>query len=147
MANISMDKKYKTRDGKSVRILFVDVTGDWPIVGLVETQEGECVAAWRANGLYGHTRSDYDLIERSPYEDFYRGQPVIVSNHATDCGTHRRYFSHETNGTAYCFVDEGYAWTEDEVIDWAYCRALTAEEQAEYDALMNRNPVPCNSNT
>ena len=142
MPNISMDKKYKTRDGKSVRIICVDAKGDWPIIGLIEIQEVESVAAWRADGLYGPTRSGYDLVETTPYADFYRGQPVIVSESASGCNTARRYFSHETDGTAYCFLVGGDAWSNGEIMDWAYCRALTAEEQAEYDALMNRNPVP-----
>lgn len=143
MANISMDKKYKLASGEKVRILWIDAPGDLPVAGMIMGEHGPYIALWQADGKSPKACAGYyDLIERSPYEDFYRGQPVIVSNRATDYGTRRRYFSHETNGTAYCFIDGGDAWTGNETTVWAYCRALTAEEQAEYDALIPKGTAP-----
>lgn len=148
MPNITMDKKYKIASGEEVRILCIDAPGELSVAGMVIEEHGPCLLLWPADGKSPNACAGYyDLVEDTPYAEFYRGQPVIVSESTLGCNTARRYFSHETDGTAYCFLVGGDAWSNGEIMDWPHCRALTAEEQAEYDALMNRNPVPCNSNT
>lgn len=57
---ISMDKKYRTRDGRDVRLLCVDGPGDQPVFGLVNGS----VETWSENGAYfGGDPSPSDLIE------------------------------------------------------------------------------------
>lgn len=60
---ISMDKKYRTRDGREVRLLCVDgPRKDWPVVGYI----GEVLLHWTGGGASYHFagREDpNDLIE------------------------------------------------------------------------------------
>lgn len=58
---ISMDKKYRTRDGREVRLLCVDGPEDTPIIGLI----GPTTAKWRSDGRWTQTYAEtiYDLIE------------------------------------------------------------------------------------
>lgn len=62
---ISMNKKYKTRDGDKVRILCTDMKGIFSVVAIVTDPEGiEDVKIFRENGLYfGKTTSSKDLVE------------------------------------------------------------------------------------
>ncbi len=58
---ISMDKTYKTRNGKPVRLLCTDAGGSYPVIGLVN---GE-VYTWASDGSYYASIGDHrhDLIE------------------------------------------------------------------------------------
>ena len=61
---ISMDKKYRTRDGRDVRLLCVDGPEDYPVIGIVAgDKRAEC---WTSGGLSyddGCGISETDLIE------------------------------------------------------------------------------------
>lgn len=61
--NISMDKKYRTRDGREVRLLCVDgPEKDWPVVGYI----GEKILHWTGDGasyLFAGREDPNDLIE------------------------------------------------------------------------------------
>jgi hypothetical protein len=58
---ISMDKKYKTRDGRDVRILCVDANGKYSVVALVEG----CVVTCTKYGAACEGEENYrDLIEQ-----------------------------------------------------------------------------------
>ncbi len=60
---ISMDKKYKTRDGLEARVLCIDnyyLNSDFPVIALVE---GETFTYTVTGGLYSHIEDDSDLIE------------------------------------------------------------------------------------
>ena len=60
---ISMDKTYRTRDGREVRLLCVDREGFFPVVGLV----GNDLVSWTGVGIHvSHTQTVYDLIEVVP---------------------------------------------------------------------------------
>lgn len=72
---ISMDKKYRTRDGHEVRIYAVDGVGccavhgailQEEITGVRSGQPGKewCVTVWGPDGL--HIDSKFDLIEVKP---------------------------------------------------------------------------------
>ena len=67
---ISMDKKYRTRDGREVRIYAVDGCGKHPVHGAYLTEDGWKGYNWAADGLAyppwyveGNNR---DLIEVKP---------------------------------------------------------------------------------
>jgi len=69
---ISMDNKYKTRNGLDVRILCVDrVDEDYPIVGLL----GIKIITWSNKGKFQGSvhEHDYDLIEvkKKVYANIY----------------------------------------------------------------------------
>lgn len=60
---ITMDGKYKTVRGDNVRILCVDAGGDYPVVGLIEGEDGaEC---WTHDGFFTAERQDsgYNLVQ------------------------------------------------------------------------------------
>jgi hypothetical protein len=66
---IDMNKKYKTRDGREVRIYATDGRGTYPAHGAIEITEGWESTSWTAGGYYvGESMSihDYDLIEVKP---------------------------------------------------------------------------------
>lgn len=58
---ISMDKKYRTRDGRDVRLLCVDGSDVRPVVGIIDG----CVTQWEVDGHYYGNKipCDADLIE------------------------------------------------------------------------------------
>ena len=72
---IDMSKKYKTRDGRAVRVLCVDRNGkDYPVVALVPNDVGqEMLRAHTGEGRYlGPTdEHDADLIEILPSVVFW----------------------------------------------------------------------------
>lgn len=59
---ISMDKKYRTRDGREVRLLCVDGPELWPVCGLIDGDN--MPSAWDLDGAFSTDgmHSD-DLIE------------------------------------------------------------------------------------
>lgn len=69
MKKIEMGKKYRTRDGRAVRLLCVDRKHQtYPVVGLVG--DPEILVAWTSNGLYSiQEERDCDLVEISIYAD------------------------------------------------------------------------------
>jgi len=60
---ISREKRYKTRDGRDVRVLCVDADiPDYPVIALLE---GLYVLDFSEEGLFDKTSlGDYDLIEQ-----------------------------------------------------------------------------------
>lgn len=62
MNPISLQGRYRTRDGLPVRILCIDAPGEQSVVGLV----GDCTERWGSNGQYWtgtFGESPFDLIE------------------------------------------------------------------------------------
>ena len=54
--------------------------------------------------------------------EFKRGQRVITKR--ADGSENRRYFSHEKNGTFYCFIDGKDEWSsQGDVCGWNNCKA------------------------
>jgi len=66
MSEITMDREYVTRDGKAVRLLCVDKSGDpWPVVALVAEDDRDRLVAYLADGRYSRVcASDIDLIPK-----------------------------------------------------------------------------------
>lgn len=65
---IDINKKYRTRDGKEVRIYATDHNGDhpvYPVVGAVKYDEGWDIEKWTIQGAYDTCSIGYnlDLIE------------------------------------------------------------------------------------
>lgn len=67
---ISMEKKYRTRDGRDVRILCVDGHGDYPVVGIVIEGNSAFPSSWKEDGRYfSSDTTNMDLIEVRSAED------------------------------------------------------------------------------
>ncbi len=66
---ITMDGEYVTRDGKSVRIIAVDLHNpDYPVAAIAEGESGfDVLRQYTRNGCYWTTGwSPHDLKERTP---------------------------------------------------------------------------------
>ena len=64
---ISLDKEYRTRDGRKVRLLCVDGPDDiYPVIGFVERSIG--TYEWCSDGMCceSHNTGPLDLIESKP---------------------------------------------------------------------------------
>ena len=64
---ISLDKKYKTRDGKEVRIYALDAGGHYPVHGAIKVYDNWENESWTDAGLFkiDNTQTPFgkDLIE------------------------------------------------------------------------------------
>lgn len=65
---ISLDKKYRTRVGREVRLYVTDCPGDYPVHGAVKNTNGNwCVKSWTKDGRWLDSVvseiTDDDLIE------------------------------------------------------------------------------------
>lgn len=93
MKKIEMGKKYRTRDGRDVRILCVDRKHEFPVVGLFDYQGEEHVYAWMSEGFHAGAgvKNSLDLVEVSPYADI----PIDAPGWARDHGREwvPRYFA------------------------------------------------------
>ena len=66
---IDINKKYRTRDGREVRIYAMDGYGSYSVHGAVLTEEGWFPRCWTEHGELSHARlahSAHDLIEVCP---------------------------------------------------------------------------------
>ena len=132
---ITMDKRYRTRDGREVEILKVGVNliGGYSVVGLIKLGDDTCVpASWMATGqhLKPVEGCNADLVEVTLQVD----DKVMVRNHDKDAWE-RRYFAAFTpsgkvatwDGGAGSWVFQGnLAHTH----TWNHWRLPSAEELA-----------------
>lgn len=65
---ISLDKKYKTRDGQEVRLYAVDGTKDYPVHGAINDKDGWSPIFWTKSGKVYLSSAETlnDLIEVTP---------------------------------------------------------------------------------
>lgn len=79
---IDIDKTYRTRDGRAVRILCTDrKTIKYPVVGLVLDYNNvtENLEVWAINGsYYNDCRNESDLVEVSPCDGWEIDENVWV---------------------------------------------------------------------
>lgn len=69
---VTMGNEYRTRDGKSVRLLCVDGPKDRPVVGIVKHPNGtDIVTCWASDGsIHSPDRKhDWDLVAQNQAED------------------------------------------------------------------------------
>src|SRR3546814_10724027 len=66
---ISMDKKYRTRDGRDVRILCTDAPGHAPVIGYIKDHGKALLGRWTHEGTAYDRMPHCDLIEVRSAED------------------------------------------------------------------------------
>ena len=67
MVMIDINKKYRTRDGREVRIYATDGRGEFQIHGAIKTDIGWSCSEWKLNGQsYANRSGPNDLIEVRP---------------------------------------------------------------------------------
>ena len=86
---IDMSKKYRTRDGRDVRVYAVDAGGEWPVHGA--TLEPETTAGWQTeewtqggNCYSEGNHSCHDLVEVKAEAWIWRYASGLKSSHAHD---------------------------------------------------------------
>lgn len=132
---IEMGKKYRTRDGREVRVLCTDANHKiYPIVALMERDGVDVVNRYTLCGQYSAgAESHLDLIEVSPFEDFKIDDPVMV-RHRDDGIWHRRHFAGiDEHGRALVWSYGATSWSHDHVdvkAPWSQFRKPTAQELA-----------------
>ena len=63
---ININKKYRTRGGREVRIYAVDGDEPRPVHGAVKSQTGWIVSHWPKDGIQSSYEGSNDLIEVKP---------------------------------------------------------------------------------
>lgn len=129
---ISMDKQYRTRDGREVRVLCVDRNHqDYPVVALIGDDDD--VESFTAEGSYrAHSVSDFgfDLIEYNPAQDLNLDQPIWVRNWSTAGWVPRHFASVNNRGKVMCWDDGCTSFTATEKYKksaWDYWAATKPE--------------------
>lgn len=126
---IEMGKKYKTRDGRSARVICIDREGACPVIALIQTDFHEAIIPYRADGTHSHHKVS-DLIEVGPYADFKTDEPVMVATAASPNEWWCRYFAGvNKEGLPRTWYAGRTSWTaRGDMNTWALCRRPTAEE-------------------
>lgn len=145
MAKISMDKKYKTRDGRPVRILCVDLKNQtYPVLALVMKASEETIITCTKDGDYvGNHEHELDLIEISPYEGFKIDDPVMVSDDG-NFWLPRHFAGIGKEGRPRAYRNGTTSWsTTESSLSWDHCRRSTTEELLKKGE--NKEDVPLSS--
>lgn len=124
---IKMHKKYKTRDGRPVRILCVDrksASGKYPIAAMVTFDNSNEVCSYYSiyGSYYDDSEDTLDLIEVQPWDGFKIDDPVLVSDDGLNW--EKGYFAGlDEEGNPLTFPYGGTSWSSDgcEFV-WEYCK-------------------------
>lgn len=126
---IDINKKYRTRSGRSV-IIYSTSGKDWaPVHGAVEGQ----LLSWKANGTYYETEgSDLDLIEINPhdeYANFRIDEKVYAWNDGQFISQHAHFAGVSCNGKPLVFSEGRTSWTNGNClkIEFDYCKSENSE--------------------
>jgi hypothetical protein len=64
---IDITKKYRTRDGREVKLLMTDAGTRWTVIGAYRNADGTWwPMKWAADGSVGSRADDRDLVEDKP---------------------------------------------------------------------------------
>jgi hypothetical protein len=128
---ISMNKKYKTRDGRSARIICTDMKGcGYSVAALVQSEDCEQMESYTAEGLFwSHNKeSKDDLIEVSQYEDWKVDDLIMVRDSDRDKWV-TRYFAKVQDGIVYSWSNGYTSYTADgSQTFWLEARKPATEE-------------------
>ena len=88
---IDINKQYRTRDGREVRIYATDGGGPKkPVHGAVKEKDGWYMLAWSKNGVVSNIDRNLDLIEVRPRHK--RTVWLHVWKNGTVCATEESYY-------------------------------------------------------
>lgn len=129
---INMDKRYRTRDGRPVRILCIDrKSPDYPVIALILDNDGvEFDDTFTATGRQFTDSTDraLDLIEVSPYDGFKVNDPVMIRDFTDQCWDRRYFAGVDKEGKATSFINGLTSWTTSQRASWNQCRRPTPNE-------------------
>ena len=87
---ISLDKQYRTRDGREVRLYALDGALPYSIHGAIKTEHGWVRASWALNGEENLGANNLDLIEVRPR--IKRTVFLHVFENSTVCAAEDAYY-------------------------------------------------------
>lgn len=130
---ISMDKKYRCRDGVPATVLAVGLNAHGSVVAVRHTtNSGDLALTFTSDGRWGNYDHQCDLIEIGPYDDFKVDDPVMTSSDGKVW--FKRYFAGvDKNGKPTAFDNGSTSWSApiSHLWRWNYCRRPTPEELGE----------------
>ena len=104
---ISMDKKYKTREGRDVKLYTTSHIGRWCVVGSIGQHNDIC--SWDSRGKH-KAFNGFDLIEVPLCSDFKDDDKVICWNAGSNV-FHRGHFAGIHYGKPCIYPDGRSSWT------------------------------------
>lgn len=129
---IDMNKKYRTRDGRPVRVLCVDKKAKiFTVLSLREEFDGsEVLVTHTRTGSYNNSHeTPLDLIEVSPYDDFRIDDPVMVRDNPFAPWERRHFAGITTAGEVNTFANGRTSWSDvGDMKSWHEARRPTPEE-------------------
>lgn len=134
---IDLKKKYRTRDGREVRIYATDGMGNknYCVHGATLETAGWFLRQWDIFGAWisGDKERDTDLIEFDPYDHISIGDPVYVWN-SESSESYKRYFAGVRDTMPCAFSDGATEWSsKGDYTCWDHCELA-------YDALPDNDP-------
>ncbi|NJL71446.1 MAG: hypothetical protein HC888_07420 [Candidatus Competibacteraceae bacterium] len=104
---IDLKKTYKTRSGRKVRLLCINVKSKYSVAGLVSDTYGEeVICAWTEDGIkFENLTNPLDLVEDSPYADWPIDAPVWARFTKTSKWVPRHFAGINDEGRALTFTD------------------------------------------
>jgi hypothetical protein len=115
--SIDLNKTYKTRDGKSVRIYCVNAGGTYPVHGAVLEIDKKkwCMESWTPEGNYDEDderpANPYDLIEVNPLDDLKVDDKVIVRIKKTGESNNYHFAGISAEGVPKLYTGQRTSWT------------------------------------
>lgn len=133
-----MDKHYRTRDGRPVRILCTDYAygGPYKVLALVSNEYREELIATTEYGFAVDRMStdNKDLIESTPYDHIHIDDKVLVWNgpeNTSDTLKYRRHFArvHSENNQPLTYPEGKTSWSNSDMIlswfdSWDHCEKV-----------------------
>jgi len=129
---IEMGKKYRTKDGRSVRILCTDLIDDiFTVVAAVKDNDEEYVERYTNDGRYWSCeKSHRDLVEVTEWDDFKVDEPVMVRDSEDTPWMQFHFAGVSDNGVPTVFAGGATSWSSspDFCLYFRHCRRPTEEE-------------------
>ena len=125
---ISMDKKYRYRNGSAARILCTDRPTDG-YFNVISIKENGDIFYHTSEGNFcsSKSKSDNDLIEVSPYDDFKIDDKVIVWN-TNELKSKRHFAGINDEGQPLAWYEGKTSFTaEGRLYSWDHCEKYTGD--------------------
>ena len=111
---INIDKKYKTRDGREVRLLCTDAPGIYPVVGIIAGLSG--INTWSITGeSYVFQGKVFNLIEvpNTRKQTFYRRKYCLNNKYMCVAIDFNFYPTKEAFDSAHTMTEGSVTWSDE----------------------------------
>ncbi len=110
---IDLNKTYKTRDGRPVRIYCVDGGGNYPVHGAYEQNDRWFMETWTSKGFYSDSNGEHrlDLIGAGPWDNLQVDDKVILKIKDTESFNKYHFAGLNEKGFPTFYVGGRTSWT------------------------------------